>query len=101
METDECGRPTVEHKLPLAPQWAAPTCKIFQSAGFGATFVKAIQLLPGLSGLLSAYKYDNFHMQSYFSNRFMDPVTGENSKPYACGQLWKKNALYLLIELAV
>lgn len=75
VETDECRRPTVEHKLPLAPQCAAPTCEIFQSAGLGATFVNAIQLLPGLRGLLTAFKYDNFHIQSCFSNCFMDTVT--------------------------
>lgn len=83
VETDECRRPTVEHKLPLAPQWAAPTCKIFQSAGLGPTFVKASQLLSGLRGLLTVFKYDNIHMQNYFSNRFMDAVTDEKSKPYA------------------
>lgn len=71
------GEPTVEHKLPLAPQCAPPTCEIFQSAGLGATFANASQLLPGLRGLLTTFKYDNFHIQSCFSNCFMDTVTDD------------------------
>lgn len=68
------GKPTVEHKLPFAPQCVVPTWKIFQSAAWGETFVDPSQRVPGMSSTLPAFKYGNFQMQSSFSHRFVEAV---------------------------